>query len=313
MAACVGIVSLELDLHAHAVAQRLRERYNIPTHVFATDDYVEAGGVQYRLGKDSYVSNYNGVDIRVADVNVVWWRRANQPQKQNDTLDSETHAFVSSEWKFALSSIWQSDFSGSWVNSPSADQKATAKTAQLTVAQKCGLSVPDTLISNSPEAVRLFLAEHPEGVVVKKIAGVAGKSLATVAVTPDLIQDEGVQLCPAVYQQKIDADVHLRVIVLGDNVVSIGIQSDVLDWRRSLHFTAYEHELDSQTRVALLSFMRHFELRMGVFDLIIDRKGGTHFLEVNPQGQFLFLEPIAKVDLIGKCAYFFAEEFRANQ
>ncbi|MBY5811794.1 hypothetical protein, partial [Rhizobium leguminosarum] len=307
---CVGVISLELDLHAHAVAQRLREHYNIAAHVFATDDYFEQGRMQYRLGRDSYVSDYNGEKVRVADVSVLWWRRANQPQKQNASLDTETHAFISSEWKFGLSSIWQSEYHGSWVNLPSADQRANAKTAQLNVAQKCGLNVPDTLISNSPGAVRLFLAEHSEGVIIKKIAGVAGQSFATVAITPDLIRDEEVRLCPAVYQQTIEADVHLRVIVLGENVVSIAIRSEILDWRRNLHFKACEHELDGQVRGAILAFMRHFDLRMGVFDLVIDRQGITYFLEINPQGQFLFLEPIARVELIDKCAFFFAEELR---
>jgi glutathione synthase/RimK-type ligase-like ATP-grasp enzyme len=302
----VGIVSLELDLHAHAVAQKLREHYSIPAHVFAIDDYFDDGCIDFDIRGKSCITDYTGQLVALRDIDVVWWRRANQPQKPNEHLDPDVHEFISSEWKFAISSLWRSEFQGAWVNTPEADQRATAKTSQLRVAKMFGMQIPDTIISNNPEAVRSFFRRCSDGVVVKKLAGVAGKSLATVEIAEDQLRNDEIILCPSVYQQKIEAEAHLRVIALGDDVVSIIIYSELLDWRRDLNFRAENYQLDQVLKHSIRNFMDFFGLKMGVFDFILDKRGKLIFLEINPQGQFLFLEPLANVDLIGRCAAFFA-------
>jgi glutathione synthase/RimK-type ligase-like ATP-grasp enzyme len=245
-------------------------------------------------------------------VSVVWWRRANQIQKPNDHIDKETHEFISSEWRFALSSIWQSDFRGIWVNLPAADIRATAKTVQLRTAEACGLRVPETLISNTPELVHQFSDRFPNGIVVKKIAGVAGKSLATVAVQKDRLIDDEIRLCPAVYQEKIKADFHLRVLAFGSDIVALRFKSDQLDWRRNLHLKVEAHCLDREICNSIEALLTELGLEMGVLDFILSPFGEYYFLEINPQGQFLFFEQLGNIDLTGRCAEFFANLFKGN-
>ena len=43
--------------------------------------------------------------------------------------------------------------------------------------------------------------------------------------------------------------------------------------------------------------LRELGLVMGMFDFILDREGNYHFLEVNPQGQFLWTDQLADVQL----------------
>jgi biotin carboxylase len=46
---------------------------------------------------------------------------------------------------------------------------------------------------------------------------------------------------------------------------------------------------------------------MGVLDLILDNEDRYVFLEVNTQGQFLFAEHLAGVDLTEHCARYLAQ------
>ena len=50
--------------------------------------------------------------------------------------------------------------------------------------------------------------------------------------------------------------------------------------------------------------MEILDLRMGVFDLKIDAQGEIVWLEVNPQGQFLFVEGMSDMKLAVACGDF---------
>jgi glutathione synthase/RimK-type ligase-like ATP-grasp enzyme len=308
----IAFVSLEMDLHVHAVASRLREQFGKRVHIFASDDYAASGRLTIEDAR-SQISDYSGNIVDLSDIDVVWWRRANQKQKKySDTGDAGgadyklVHEFISSEWRFSLFSAWSSGFKGRWVNKPEADVHANSKSVQMNVARLCGFSVPKTLISNDAAKIREFLSGLDGGAVIKKIAGVHGVSLATVPIEKYMIKDEEVSLSPAIYQERVEAERHFRTIVLGEDVINISFSSRELDWRRNLNFKAIEKPFDVGFHSILMRFMRTLGLEMGVFDFIQKKNGDVVFLEVNPQGQFLFLEKLANIDITQRCAAFFA-------
>jgi hypothetical protein len=47
-------------------------------------------------------------------------------------------------------------------------------------------------------------------------------------------------------------------------------------------------------------------LRMGIVDFVVDENGEVVFLEINVQGQFLFLDGLGDVDTTTACAEFLA-------
>src|SRR5205814_484076 len=88
----------------------------------------------------------------------------------------------------------------------------------------------------------------------------------------------------------------LRVTVVGARVFAAKIDSQAnadakLDWRRSLHDVAYEAvALPEEIETRIQAFMRFFGLVYGAFDFIVTPQGGYVFLEVNPSGQYMWLE-----------------------
>lgn len=301
----VGVVSLELDLHAHAVAKRLRERFSCPSHVFAIDCAHQSGKVSIGLGRTARLRDYDGVDVDLADLEVLWWRRANQPQIRSERIaDDTTFDFVSNEWRFAFQTVFYGDFDGVWVNDPQADARATCKNVQLRKAKDIGFRVPATLISNDREEVLRFCEALDFDIVAKKIAGTALRPLATARIDKKLLQDSDVELCPAVYQERIDPGEHLRIMVFGDAVHVVSISGETMDWRRNLNANMAVTRDYDHMRDALIAYVKALGLKMGVLDFVVSEHGDVYFLEINPQGQFLFAEQRAKVDLTEAAASF---------
>jgi hypothetical protein len=307
----VGIVSLGADLHAHAVAKKLRERFGCKAHVFPIDEAHQTCLLNWD-GIDGTITNYHGDQVRIGDLDVVWWRRARADQGQDLTaplFDQDVFEFVSAEWRFAYPGLWTADFRGLWVNDPRADLWATSKQTQLRTATQVGLHVPKTLISNDPARIREFCALLDGNVVVKKIAGVPGKSFATVEINTEnlnKISNDSLRLAPAVYQEKISAEAHYRVLSFGRLPVFVKFSSPYLDWRRSLPVRPHIVEVSTDLTHQVNRFLDELDLRMGIIDFVIDAEGREMFLELNPQGQFLFLEGLGDIDTTTPCAQFLA-------
>lgn len=310
----IAIFSLEKDLHAHAVAHELRRRHGATCHIVATDRLFDRGGLSWEIAVDGLyrgrLRSYDGDWFEVNCLDAVWWRRVNQPLREDERLAGpDVRDFVQNEWRAALYGIVSDQFRGRWINRPQSDVLAGNKLYQLTAAQNAGLRVPTTLVSQEAPQVRDFCRRMGGRVAVKKLHGVPGRPLATVILTDqDLDDDETIQMCPTVYQELVHGEQHVRANCFGDDVYSVLIESPVFDWRRDLSVPFSPHALGAGTDATLVSLLRSLDLRMGVMDLKITDDGDVVWLEVNPQGQFLFCQALSGVDLIGAFAAFLIQE-----
>lgn len=312
----IALFSLEKDLHAHAVAHALRQRPGVNCHLIVTDAMIDSGGLRWtntRSGRGE-LRTYDGQWIEIADLDLVWWRRVNQPQLPHPQINDETiRDLVDNEWRAAISGLVQERFQGVWVNPPAADVIAGNKLYQLRAAESVGLRVPDTLVTQDRNAVLDFCARHDGTVIVKKLMGTGHKPLATVEVTADQLSSaQGMVLCPAMYQERIIGSLHIRANVFGNHVHPILIHSNILDWRRDLSLPHSAARLDPDTTDRLMQLVRNLDLRMGIMDLMYDTSGELVWLELNPQGQFLFGEGLSGYDLTNPFADFLVEESRGE-
>jgi len=185
-------------------------------------------------------------------------------------------------------------------------RRAGHKQLQLRLARQLGLDTPRTLITNDPAAVREFAASCPAGLITKMMssfavydAGGHERVVFTNEVTPaDLADLEGLRLCPMTFQERVEKALELRVTVVGRRVFAASIDSQASalaahDWRRDGLglIDAWEtYELPREVEGALLRLMDAFGLNYGAADFIRTPDGRHVFLEVNPSGEFFWLE-----------------------
>ena len=182
------------------------------------------------------------------------------------------------------------------------------KLLQLQLARGLGLTVPNTLITSDAEAVTHFAEANQDSVIAKMQAGFkvfrGGREHGIFTNTlsrEDLADLSGLELCPMMFQASIPKKLELRVIVVGHQVYAAGVDSSANpetkeDWRRNgraLKDQWQPFSLPAEVERGLLLLMDKLFLNYGAIDLILTPDDRYIFLEVNPVGEFFWLDRYA--------------------
>ncbi|MGW6842561.1 ATP-grasp domain-containing protein [Streptomyces sp. NPDC054958] len=310
---CVAILSDHDDLHALSAQKELRARGGFTCHVVEGDRISARGGLVW---SDFDTSTYaprlpttdgKGVDLR--DVDVLWFRRCNLAQiVDEDVSDPVDLDVINTNTPTALLGVLLSGFAGRWISDPQATFTAENKLVQLRAARSAGFVTPRTLVSNDPKAIRDFCSSLNQRVIVKPLRPSFKAPIFTQRLQPEHLEsDQCLRLCPAIYQEYIPGYQHLRVHIFGDYVSAILIEAEDLDWRSNLDVPCRIYDLNRETASCLHQVLCTLNLRMGVVDLKL-HDGTPIWLEINPQGQFLFAEGLTGLPLRSAMADFLGNE-----
>lgn len=310
----IGILTIQNDLHALAIKKYFENHEDIICNIIETNSICSQSSLSWSNinNKDFIctVTNYEGKKINVNELDIIWWRRFNPPQiLPSYVADSRHIDLINNDCKTSLLGLLLNNFSGTWLNEPNITTLAENKLIQLKAAQDAGFIVPRTIVSNEPAIIRQFCAMLKYEVVVKPVKGSLGLPLFTQKVTEEhLKSDESLSLSPAIYQECISGNKHIRAHCFGDAVYAVLIESEQLDWRQNLDIPFNIFELDENTKMCLRQVLKILKLKMGIFDLKFNEEGKIVWLEVNPQGQFLFTEGLSGFDLTSAFAEFIYRE-----
>jgi len=253
---------------------------------------------------------------------VVWIRRP-QPAVHNPNVTESDRKFAEGEYRwFSLSLMYLLEaLPFRCVNKYTASRFINNKSVQLVLARQCGMNVPATLMSNQPGTVRKFLEEYPgrtsckpffPHVWQKSDGGLAATE--TFELTADqLPTDEILTWAPAIYQEMVVKEYDVRMVLMGNNVYSYALHNPkkALDWRQDAGQGLVEVEIiktPAAVEKAVLEFARRAGVCFGSLDFAIDNRGEWWFLEINEQGQFLWLDDFnPKVNMMQKFLAFITE------
>jgi glutathione synthase/RimK-type ligase-like ATP-grasp enzyme len=226
-------------------------------------------------------------------INAVWWRRP-QPFRLSADVDRAHQRFALSEAATAFQGLYQS-LDAYWVNEPARDAVASHKPYQLALAQKIGLEIPPTLMTNDVEEARAFWRRHEGEVIYKQFIALRESWRETRRLKPeDETQADSIGHAPVIFQKHVPAVADLRVTAVGG--VFYAAATDVReadypqDVRLNLDAKYREHELPPEMITKLCELMNRLGLTYGALDLRLTPEGRYVFLEVNPAGQFLYIE-----------------------
>lgn len=310
----IALLSIKDDLHALAVQQGLARYENVVCHVVETNQICANSNLSWSNVAQSefsgILSTNNGDSIRVSDLNLIWWRRAYHRQNLPSYITDPLYVdLIDNDCGTSLLGLLLNEFSGTWVSDPTSTRLAENKLIQMKAAQRAGFRVPLTLVSQDPLAIRQFCAALNHNVVVKSVKGSLEVPLYTKMLTEEHLEsDESLRLCPTIYQECIPGEQHIRVQCFGDAVYAVLIESEQLDWRQNLDIPFNVIELDEKIKMQLRDVLGLLGLKMGVFDLKLAGGEDPIWIEINPQGQFLFAEGLSGLDLTSAFVEFLYDE-----
>jgi MvdD-like protein with pre-ATP grasp domain len=292
----IVIISEPTDVHAHAVLRELTRRGVADTCILDFRDVPQRVRLDMTLGNagpSAFVLELTGGRrLQVDQVRSFWWRR---PQAFALPGGMAPHAqqFALSELSTALQGMWQCS-EALWVNNIVRDAAAAHKPWQLDQARQVGLTIPDTLITTDPEKVRAFWQARRGEVIYKPFLQTFHSWRETRQLKADqLAQLDSVRLAPVIFQSLIPGAADLRVTVIGSEVFPAAVDLRKMEYKLDVRLNqqAYErHPLPPATTEKLLALMRRLGLEYGAIDLRLTPDGDYVFFEVNPAGQFLFVE-----------------------
>jgi MvdD family ATP-grasp ribosomal peptide maturase len=245
-------------------------------------------------------------ELELTEVSSVWYRRMRHGQKLPDSMDSQFREVSLKECRLSIRGMIAS-LPGFHLDPITNVDRTNHKQLQLQVARQLGLLIPGTLTSNNPEAVKQFAQEFKAtGIVTKMLSQFAiydeNKQEMVVFTSPvtdeDLDNLEGLQFCPMTFQENIPKALELRITIVGKQLFTAAINSQQLegatyDWRkegRALHQQWQAYDLPQIIEKQLLELMTYFGLNYGAIDMIVTPDERYIFLEINPVGEFFWLE-----------------------
>ena len=178
----VGVVTRHDDFHAHVVRQLLEEQ-GVKCFLLFADSMSWVGGISWSSAWPARAESERGTlrdaegrKVVVGDLDVVWWRRlTGEPRIPINLPDGGgVQDLVVNDCQAALLGLLLTEFQGTWISPPEATRSASNKQLQLRVAQRAGLRVPRTLVSQDPDAVRRFCATTEGQIIVKAGRGCSG-------------------------------------------------------------------------------------------------------------------------------------------
>lgn len=199
-----------------------------------------------------------------------------------------------------------------WVNRPDVDAVGELKPYQLALARRLGLRAPRTLLTNDPEEVAALVKRADRPIVYKALSGGVihypggfPSGLLTTMVGDELhehLDRVGHTMC--MFQEYIDKADEVRLTVIGNTYFPVTIRSQDrettrVDWRgefddpesdyRPLPYGDYR-PLPDEVVDKVQALLGRLNAVYAALDFIVTPDGEYVFLEVNPSGQFMWMQ-----------------------
>lgn len=290
------ILTSDKDFTADFLIVELLNR-GLPYFRVNAEDLALAG---YTFALNGTVRREISISERTLDLNevqAVWYRRAIHPGAVPGLSHSE-RSFVSGELRHLAMGLVLNP-AVTWVNPIDNVSVAEHKIYQLQVAKELGFRVPRTLVSRDADELRRFTNENEYGTICKPIFhgmfvdGEDTYSIYTRRVTPDSFDAVTVKACPVFLQEEIIRSADVRATFIGQQCFATDIKADssVVDWRDpdlALSYSACS--LGTEVEKMCRAMLKRLGLVYGAFDFVRTIDGELVFLEVNPTGEWAWLE-----------------------
>lgn len=305
------IYTCEEDAHADVMIEYLAEIGRSEEVIRLNTEHLPMNiEARLEISNDEYGSNIsiktNGRHFDIGSLKSVWFRKPQQmaiptvlPAAQKRFIQSETRLFIRSIWD--LSKCF-------WMDRIPHMAAASVKPEQLRRAVTMGFSVPHSIITNDYREVLRFFKLHNGRIIFKALEDEAlGNKVYDPSIKPkflftSLVEDETyitediISLSPCLFQEYIDKQLELRITVVGNKVFTAAmytndLKDNCVDSRFEGREVSYSNfDLPTDISEKCVEFVRSYGLNYGAIDMIVTPENKFVFLEINPGGQFYYIQ-----------------------
>jgi Prokaryotic glutathione synthetase, ATP-grasp domain len=256
--------------------------------------------------------NTGGQVYKPDDFTNVWLRRPHVLSTPFQGDPAEKRNLIV-EWSESLEGFLAHIPLERWVNHPIWNVRASHKIEQLTRATQFGLVTPKSLVTQSSDELRAFWQDCSSQVIVKPLASgflerftlQEDSHIYTNAVSENHLSLEAISQCPTLFQELVNKEADVRITIVDNEIHAMALRAkdengcQRLDIRRdNMHGVDYQNvSLPPEIADRLINYIRSYQLRFAAVDMAIDNIGNWIFFEVNPNGQWAWLDLVGASDI----------------
>ncbi|MBU7587499.1 MAG: MvdD family ATP-grasp ribosomal peptide maturase [Nostoc sp. TH1S01] len=300
------IITHSQDNESVSLVNQAIESYGKKAFRFDTDRFPTEIQLDVHYdNSEQVILTANNQSLDLSEVWAVWYRRIDIGSKIPNTMNNQLRYASIQESLVTIQGMIAS-IRGFHLDPVPNIRRAENKQLQLQVARELGLDTPRTLITNNPQTVKKFAQTCEQGIISKMLSACAiydqrGQEqfvFTNPISSEDLENLDGLRFCPMTFQEKVPKTLELRTIIVGTRVNTAAVDSQALDqarydWRKQgivLADAWQPYTLPQDVEKKLLKLMANFGLNYGAIDIILTPDNRYVFLELNPVGEFLWLE-----------------------
>ena len=296
------IITNKSDLTSDFIVKRLKER-NISFYRFNTEEISKSCFLTFDFQKGLFTLSDAILcqQFNLKEFTSVYFRRPELPSINIDNISSGEIQFLKNEFYYTLEGLYKILQDLYWVSPIYSIREAENKIYQLELAKAIGFSIPDSIITNIYNDSFEFYNRNDTNCIVKPIKSglIEDKDSPKIVFTSQLKekpQKEQVELSPNFFQVNIKKLYDVRVTMVGEKAFAVLIDSQenaetLIDWRRG-EYSLKHTKIDLPNKILkqCIILLKTLNLRFGAIDFILDTNGNFIFLEINPNGQWAWIE-----------------------
>ena len=254
-----------------------------------------------------------GLQFNLLSFQSIYFRRPEIFIHQEEGLTPDEKKFVGQEIRQTLEGLYKILRNAFWLSDVDSIRKAENKVYQQILAKEIGLKIPKGIITNQAGPFNAFVKDNGNDCIVKPIySGQIGwPEMHDVVFTSELTKlppDSQIEVSPTYLQERIEKKYDVRVTVVDEEIFAVRIDSQVYfetktDWRRGENILPHEIiTLPDQIRRQCIKLLQKLDLRFGAIDFVENNEGEYVFLEINPNGQWAWIETLTGLPIASAIA-----------
>lgn len=279
----------------------LISKLKLKTKKFLRIDSEDINKIDFNINpKGEFLIKINSKTYNLKSVRSVVFKRT--PTKFDFNKDDSNQKYLNNERKHFFEGLYLCLKDAKWINPMFATHIAERKIFQLNQAKILGLQTPESIITNNSLTAHKFLQQHQKSIIKPISNGLQVVnndiySIYTSEIKKDffsLYKESELFETPIFLQEKIKNKSDIRVVIINKNIFTVRIDKNdksEVDWRKPEILKTYSKiNLPKKLSNLLIRLNKSFGLIYSAIDLIETPKGEFIFLEINPVGEWVWLE-----------------------
>jgi len=299
----VLIISNKSDITTDFIVKELKRR-DINFYRLNTEELTKTCFVTLDFGSNLFLikDTVLNVEVNLKHISSVYYRRPELPLIDNSELSAGEETFLKNEITYCLEGIYKILRDAYWISPLFAIRQAENKIYQLDIAKSIGFIIPDSIITNDYDKLNYFRERNNHECIIKPIRSglISDESESKVIFTNTLsglsFTKAEFEMSPNYIQQHIRKRGDIRVTMVGNKAYATLIHSQIdvktkTDWRKGESELKHSKiKLPDLLKQKCDELMTGLNLRFGAIDFILNETGEYVFLEINPNGQWAWIE-----------------------